>query len=79
MPTSLLILKWNDCTRDPNAPHAMVTWKHDQAGFAPIQFKETMITHLDLPSRCSPWSPWSPTYSCKEGDHKAKYGPVVQN
>ena len=38
--------------RDPNAPHAMVTWKHDQAGFAPIQFKETMITHLDLPSRC---------------------------
>ena len=37
--------------RDPNAPYARVKWDHNLSSFAPMQFKETMITHLDIPSR----------------------------
>ena len=39
-------------SRDPGAPFAMVKWDHEAAAWAPLAFKETMITHLDLPSRC---------------------------
>ena len=38
-------------SRDPCAPFAMIKWDHKAAAWVPLAFKETMITHLDLPSR----------------------------